>query len=473
MAPDPGTNIMADFDYDLFVIGGGSGGVRAARMSASYGARVAIAEEYRYGGTCVIRGCVPKKLLVYASHFRDDFEDASGFGWTVGERSFSWPALIAAKDKEIARLEAAYSGLLAKAGVTVLAGRARLVDPHTVEWGGKRISARYILVATGGRPFVPDIPGRELGITSNEAFHLPEMPRRIIVVGGGYIAVEFAGIWNGLGAETTLAYRGEEILRGFDRDVRRFLHAEIEKKGVHVQCGAEVAALEKRDGAVAARLTNGETRRVDAVMFATGRIPNTGELGLEAAGVALAADGSVRVDAHSRTTVPSIYAVGDVTHRLQLTPVAIREGAAVAATLFGGKPTAADHANVPTAVFSQPPIGTVGLSEEAALERYPEIEVYKTDFRPMKATLSGSTERTLMKLVVDRASQRVVGAHMVGDDAAEIIQGVGIAVKAGLTKADFDATVGIHPTAAEEFVTLRDKVIVTRESSGAAAAAPI
>lgn len=455
---------MADFDFDLFVIGGGSGGVRAARMSASYGARVAIAEEYRYGGTCVIRGCVPKKLLVYASHFREDFEDARGFGWTVGESAFSWPALIAAKDKEIARLEAAYRGLLEKAGVAVHVGRARIVDAHTVEFAGKRITSRHILVATGGRPFVPDIPGRDLGITSNEAFHLPEMPRRIIVVGGGYIAVEFAGIWNGLGAETTLLYRGPEILRGFDRDVRSFLHAEMQKKGVHVQCGAEVAALEKRDGAIAARLTNGETRVVDAVMFATGRVPNTAGLGLEAAGVALAGDASVRVDARSQTSVPSIYAVGDVTHRLQLTPVAIREGAAVAATLFGGNPSAADHENVPTAVFSQPPIGTVGLSEEKALERYPEVEVYKTDFRPMKATLSGSSERTLMKLVVDRASQRVVGAHMVGADAAEIIQGIGIAVKAGLTKADFDATVGIHPTAAEEFVTLRDKVLVRRES---------
>jgi glutathione reductase (NADPH) len=464
---------MADFDYDLFVIGGGSGGVRAARMSASHGARVAIAEEYRYGGTCVIRGCVPKKLLVYASHFRDDFEDARGFGWTIGESAFSWPALIAAKDKEIARLEAAYRGLLEKAGVTVHAGRARVLDPHTVELGGQRITSRYLLVATGGRPFVPEIPGRELGIVSNDAFHLAEMPGRIIVVGGGYIAVEFAGIWNGLGAETTLAYRGEEILRGFDRDVRSFLHAEMQKKGVRVQCGAEVASLEPRDGAIAARLTNGEVRVVDAVMFATGRLPNTVGLGLEAAGVELAADGSVRVDPYSRTNVPSIYAVGDVTHRLQLTPVAIREGAAFAATVFGGKPTAADHENVPTAVFSQPPIGTVGLSEEKALERHPEIEIYKTDFRPMKAALSGSSERTLMKLVVDRVSQRVVGAHMVGADAPEIIQGIGIAVKAGLTKTDFDATVGIHPTAAEEFVTLRDKVVVTRESSGAAARAPI
>ncbi|MCU0806285.1 MAG: glutathione-disulfide reductase [Burkholderiales bacterium] len=464
---------MTDFDYDLFVIGGGSGGVRAARMSASHGARVAIAEEYRYGGTCVIRGCVPKKLLVYASHFRDDFEDARGFGWTVGEHSFSWPALIAAKDKEIARLETAYRALLEKAGATVLAGRARIVDPHTVEIGGERITARYLLVATGGRPFVPEIPGRELGIVSNDAFHLSELPRRIVVVGGGYIAVEFAGIWNGLGAETTLLYRGAEILRGFDRDVRSFLHAEIQKKGVQVQCGVEVAAIERRAGAIAARLTNGETRLVDAVMFATGRVPNTVGLGLEAAGVELAADGSVRVDAHSRTNVPSIYAVGDVTHRLQLTPVAIREGAAVAATLFGGKPTVADHDDVPTAVFSQPPIGTVGLSEEKALERYPELEIYKTDFRPMKATLSGSTERTLMKLIVDRASQRVVGAHMVGADAPEIIQGIGIALKAGLTKADFDATVGIHPTAAEEFVTLRDRIVVTREPEDGAARAAV
>ncbi|MCX7891704.1 MAG: glutathione-disulfide reductase [Burkholderiales bacterium] len=462
---------MAHFDYDLFVIGGGSGGVRAARMSAGYGARVAIAEEHRYGGTCVIRGCVPKKLFVYASHFRDEFADARGFGWTLGERSFSWPALVAAKDREIARLESAYRGLLEKAGVTVLAGRARLLDPHTVELGGRRLSARYILVATGGRPFVPDIPGRALAITSGEAFHLAELPRRIVVAGGGYIAVEFAGIWNGLGAETTLVHRGTEILRGFDHDVRRFLHAEIAKKGVRVLLGTEVRSLERRDGAIAAQLASGETRLADAVMFATGRVPNTEGLGLEEAGVALAADGSVRVDAHSRTSAASVYAIGDVTHRLQLTPVAIREGAAVAATLFGGRPTPADHENVPTAVFSQPPVGTVGLTEEAALERYPELEIYRTDFRPMKATLSGSSERTLMKLVVDRATQRVVGAHMVGNDAPEIIQGIAIAVKAGLAKSDFDATVGIHPTAAEEFVTLRDKVVVTR--AAAAAGTPI
>jgi glutathione reductase (NADPH) len=450
---------MTSFDYDLFVIGGGSGGVRAARMSAGFGARVGLAESFRLGGTCVIRGCVPKKLLVYAAHVREDLEDAAGYGWSIEGARFSWPRLIANKDREIARLEGVYRGLLETAGVTIHIGHARLLDPHTVEAGAQRVTAKHILIATGGRPFVPAIPGHDLGFTSNEAFHLPELPRRVVILGGGYIAVEFAGIFNGLGCEVTLAYRGPEFLRGFDDDVRHFLHAEMEKKGIRILLNAPPAALTRgSDGAIAVALDRGESLTADGVMFATGRVPNTERLGLEIAGVQLTRDGAVQVDAHSRTSVPHIFAVGDVTHRLQLTPMAIREGAAVADMLFGGRPTAADHADVPTAVFSQPPIGTVGLTEAQALATCREIDVYKTDFRPMKHTLTGRAERTLMKLVVDTASQRVVGAHMVGTDAAEIIQGIGIAVKAGLTKPDFDATVGIHPTAAEEFVTLREKV---------------
>lgn len=456
---------MQGYDYDLFVIGGGSGGVRAARISAGYGARVGLAERDRLGGTCVIRGCVPKKLLVYAAHVREDLEDAAGYGWSIEGARFSWPQLIANKDREIARLEGVYRGLLEKAGVTIHAAHARLLDPHTIEVGAQRFTAKHILIATGGRPFVPDIPGHDLGFTSNEAFHLPALPRRIVILGGGYIAVEFAGIFNGLGCEVALAYRGPQFLRGFDDDVRQFLHAEMQNRGVRILLNAAPQSIEVRpDGARAVKLAGGETLVADGVMFATGRVPNTERLGLEAAGVQLTPDGAVHVDGHSRTNVPHIHAVGDVTHRLQLTPVAIREGAAVAQTLFGGRPTAADHADVPTAVFSQPPIGTVGLTEAQALATYRAIDVDQTDFRPMKHTLSGRAERTLIKLVVDTASQRVVGAHMVGTDAAEIIQGIGIAVKAKLTKADFDATVGIHPTSAEEFVTLREKV--TKRADG-------
>ncbi|MFN3565175.1 MAG: glutathione-disulfide reductase [Burkholderiaceae bacterium] len=450
---------MQGHDYDLFVIGGGSGGVRAARMSAGFGARVGLAERDRLGGTCVIRGCVPKKLLVYAAHVREELDDAAGYGWSIEGARFSWQALIANKDREIARLEGVYRNLLDKAGVRVHAAHARLLDPHTIEVGAQRLTAKHILIATGGRPYVPAIPGHELGFTSDEAFHLRALPRSVVILGGGYIAVEFAGIFNGLGCEVTLAYRGPELLRGFDDDVRRFLHAEMERKGIRILLNAQPEALTKRgDGVIAVALDGGESLTAEGVMFATGRVPNTEGLGLEAAGVQSIHDGAVQVDEYSRTHVPHIFAVGDVTHRLQLTPVAIREGAAVAQTLFGGEPTPADHADVPTAVFSQPPVGTVGLTEAQALERYREIDVYKTDFRPLKHTLSGRDERALIKLVVDSASQRVVGAHMVGADAPEIIQAIGIAVKAKLTKTDFDATVGIHPTAAEEFVTLREKV---------------
>ena len=451
---------MEQFDYDLLVIGAGSGGVRASRIAAALGARVAVAESHRAGGTCVIRGCVPKKLLVYAAHFHEDIEDARGYGWTVPEPTFSWPALIEAKNREIARLEGIYEKLLANAGVTLMQGRATLADAHTVELNGKRITAKYVLVATGGWPVKPDIPGAELGITSNEAFELKALPRRVLMVGGGYIAVEFAGIFKGLGAEVTLSYRGEEILRGFDDDVRKHLRGEIEAKGIKVLREHQLAAIERDGGALRVRAGNGAPDlTVDAVMFATGRSPNTANLGLQQAGVTLDAGGTVVVDQYSRTSVDNIYAVGDLTNRVQLTPVAIREGQAVAQTLFGARPVSVTHHNIPSAVFSQPPVGTVGDTESQAIAKYGKVEVYQSTFRPMKHTLSGRNEKTYMKLLVDAASQKVVGAHMVGPDAPEIIQGIGIAVVAGLTKQQFDETVGIHPTAAEEFVTMKEKVV--------------
>jgi glutathione reductase (NADPH) len=441
------------FDYDLFTIGAGSGGVRASRMAGQFGARVAIAENDRIGGTCVIRGCIPKKLLSYAAHYSEDLEDARGFGWTVEGASFSWPALIASKNREIARLESVYADALKKAGVTVLRGAAKMVDPHTVEVGAKRVTAGNILVATGARPVRPAIPGAEHAITSNEAFELNALPRRILIVGGGYIAAEFAGIFRGLGAEVTLSYRGEQILRGFDEDVRRHLHDEMGKKGVRILLRNTVHAIARRaDGSLEAAGVE-----CDAVMFATGRAPHTAGLGLAGIGVKLDPQGGVVVDRFCRASLPHVYAVGDVTHRIALTPVAIREGAAVATTLFGGTETPVDHDDVPSAVFSQPPVGTVGLTEAKAVEKFGRADVYKASFRPLRHTLSGRDERTLVKLVVDPASQRVAGAHMVGADAPEIIQGLALAVKAGLTKRQFDATVGIHPTAAEEFVTLREK----------------
>jgi len=456
---------MPRFDCDLFVIGAGSGGVRAARVAAGFGARAIVAENYRVGGTCVIRGCVPKKLLAYAAHYAEEFEDARGYGWSRANPLFSWPDLIRNKDREIGRLSSIYSGLLARSGVTVLEGTARLVDPHTVAVGERRVSARYVLVASGAYPFRPRLPGIEHAITSNEAFELQQLPGRILIVGGGYVAVEFAGIFAGLGSKVTLSYRGEQILRGFDDDVRSHLHEEMGRKGVHVVLRSGVSRIDRHaDGTLEAALTGlpEGTLVCDAVMFATGRIPNTAGIGLAEIGVELDGQGGVVVDRFCRSSVASIYAVGDVTHRIALTPVAIREGAAVATTLFGGTSVPVDHADVPSAVFSQPPVGTVGLTQREALEKYGELEVYRATFRPLKHALSGREEYTLMKLVVDAASQRVVGAHMVGADAPEIIQGVAIAVKAGLTKAQFDATVGIHPTAAEEFVTLRDKIPVHR-----------
>ncbi len=446
---------MSEFDFDLFVIGAGSGGVRASRMSAGYGAKVAIAEESRVGGTCVIRGCVPKKLLVYASHFHEDFADAAGYGWSIDEARFDWPTLIANKDREIDRLNAIYKKLLAGSHVELIEQRAVLRDRHTVEVGGKRVTAKHILIAAGGWPHKPDLPGIEHAITSNEAFHLPQLPHRVVVVGGGYIAVEFAGIFNGLGAKVTQLYRGPQILRGFDDDLRHFLAGEIAKKGIDLRLNSDVAAIDQTDAGYRVTLQDGSTVMTDCILYATGRYPKTDGLGLEAAGVEIGADGAVKVDAYSRTTADNIYAIGDCTNRVNLTPVAIKEGMAFADTVYGNKPWAMDHATIASAVFSQPPLGSVGLTEAEARRQYGALDIYKASFKPLKHTLSGRDERTLMKLVVDRASQVVLGAHMVGLDAPEIIQSVAIAVKMRATKAQFDQTVAVHPTAAEEFVTMR------------------
>ncbi|MEL7468992.1 MAG: glutathione-disulfide reductase [Pseudomonadota bacterium] len=447
---------MSAFDYDLFVIGGGSGGVRAARISANYGAKVAIAEEYRYGGTCVIRGCVPKKLMVYASSFSEAFEDAEGFGWTVGESSFDWAKLIANKDVEIDRLEGIYAKNLNGAGVEVLRTRAEVVDPHTVRLisEDRTVTAKHILIATGGTPFVPDFPGREHAITSNEIFHVPEHPKRAMIVGGGYIASEFAGILNGLGSEVTQVYRKDMILRGFDGEMREHVAAEMAKKGVAFKFNTDVTRIDKTDAGLLVTLIDGSTQEVDLVMFATGRIPNTAGMGLENAGVALGKKGEVIVDAWSQTNIPSIYAVGDVTDRMALTPVAIREGQAFAETVFNSNPTKPDHELVATAVFTQPEIGTVGLGEEQAREEH-ELDVYVSTFRAMMHTISGRDEKMLMKLIVEKSSQKVLGVHIVGHGAGEMIQMAAIAVKMGATKADFDRTVAVHPTASEELVTMK------------------
>jgi glutathione reductase (NADPH) len=450
---------MSDFDVDLFVIGGGSGGVRAARIAAQHGARVMLAEEYRLGGTCVIRGCVPKKLLVYAARFHGEFEDAAGFGWTVPHATFDWKTLIANKDKEIGRLETVYGTLLEKSGVKVFKSRAVLADPHTVQLAsGERVRAAYVLIAVGGAPSYGDkIPGIEHAISSNEAFHLPEFPHRIVIQGGGYIAVEFAGIFSGLGAQVTLIYRGENILRGFDDDVRQHLRMDMEKRGIRVITGCTVAAIEHRGGHYSVHLSGGNHIPAEKVMFATGRAPNVGKLGLNEAGVAIAKNGGIAVDEYSRTTAQHIYAVGDVTNRINLTPVAIREGHAFADTVFGNKPTIVDHANVPTAVFSEPEVGAVGLTEAEARAKLPQTDVYKAMFRPLKATLSGRDTTVLVKLVVDGKTDRVVGCHIVGEGAAEMVQVAAVAVKMRATKADFDATMALHPTIAEELVTMRTR----------------
>ena len=452
---------MADHDVDLFVIGAGSGGVRAARIASNYGARVMIAEEFRVGGTCVIRGCVPKKLLVYAARFSHEFEDAAGYGWTVPEPTFHWPTLIANKDREIARLEAAYTATLERFNVKLLKNRAVIEDAHTIRLStGARVRAETILIATGGWPHPgPKIPGLEHVISSNEAFHLPELPKRIVIQGGGYIAVEFACIFAGLGSDVTLVYRGENILRGFDDDVREHLRSEMRGRGITITCGHTVTAIDKAGDELVTRLSDDSTITVDKVMFAIGRHPNVTGLGLEQVGVKLAEHGGIAVDEYSRTSVPNIYAVGDVTHRVNLTPVAIREGHAFADTVYGGKPTPVDHTHVPTAVFSEPELGVIGLTEAQAREQLAKVDVYKSSFRPMKATLAGRDTRCFMKLLVDGITDRVVGCHIVGPDAGELIQLVGVAVRMGATKADFDATMAVHPTAAEELVTMREKAI--------------
>jgi glutathione reductase (NADPH) len=447
------------FDFDLFVIGAGSGGTRAARISAKYGAKVAIAEEYRVGGTCVIRGCVPKKLFVYASKFAEDFEDAIGFGWSSERVSFDWQTLVVNKDKEIDRLNKAYVRSIESAGATIFAERAIIKDGHTVQLSsGREISAKYILVSTGAQPFVPrHLPGHELAITSNEAFHLEHLPRRIIIVGGGYIAVEFAGIFNGLGVETVLVYRGEQILRGFDMELRQHLSAEMKKKGTEIRTRADVAEIARSGDGVRVTLNDGAVFGAGQIMFATGRVANTDGLGLEKVGIKLNAHHAIPVNAFSQTVVSSIYAVGDVTNRVNLTPVAIREGHAFADTVFGGKQVAVDHSLVPTAVFSQPEIGTVGLTEENARETHQGVDIYKTSFRPMKHTLGGRDERMFMKLIVDAETDKVLGCHIIGPDAGEMAQLLGIAITCGATKAQFDATLAVHPSAAEELVTMREK----------------
>jgi glutathione reductase (NADPH) len=482
---------MARYDFDLVVIGAGSGGVRAARMAAAYGARVAIAEASRVGGTCVMRGCIPKKLLVLGSHFAEDFEDARGFGWTPGEARFDWPTLVRNKNRELDRLEQVYLRILRENGVKLLEGRARLADSHAVEVAGRSYTAANVLISTGSWPVLPDIPGAEHAITSNEALELPELPRRLAVVGGGYVAVEFAGIFNALGVEVTEIIRRGRVLRGFDEDVREALSEEMAKKGVVVRGDAEVRSIEKADGHYALRLAclreadpgdevpegaslppsrgplrrakegrrrqaGGETVEAERVMCATGRGPNTKGLGLEDAGVELDDKGAVRVDAYSRSSVPNVYAIGDATDRRNLTPVAIAEAIALAKTLFRNEPTAMDYANIPSAVFSQPPVATVGLTEAEARAKGP-VDVYLSRFKPLKHALSGRDETTMMKLVVDGVSDRVLGCHMVGADAPEIVQGLAVAIRAGATKAAFDSTVGIHPTAAEEFVTMRER----------------
>jgi glutathione reductase (NADPH) len=448
------------FDYDLFVIGAGSGGVRAARLAATYGARVAVAEEFRVGGTCVVRGCIPKKLLVYASEFAHAFEEARGYGWTIDAPRFDWPTLIANKDAEIGRLSGIYVRNLKNAGAEIIESRATLESPHEIRLAGdgRLVTAKTILIATGGAPWTDQaIAGHELAITSNEAFHLPALPRRIVIAGGGYIAIEFACIFRGLGSDVTLVYRGEDVLRNFDRDISVAAHREMQRMGIRVLTNAVFTRIGQVGAARRVHLSEGAPIDCDAVMWAVGRKPATRGLGLDKAGVATREDGAVIVDARSRTNVPHIFAVGDVTDRVNLTPVAIREGAAFAESEFNNNPTAVDYTFIPKAVFAQPPIGSVGYAEHEARREFGQVDIYKTDFRPMKNTLSGSEARTMMKVVVAAASQKVVGVHIVGEGAPEMIQCLAIAVKAGLTKKDFDDTVALHPTAAEELVLMRTK----------------
>ena len=448
---------MAKYDFDLLTIGAGSGGVAGSRRAASHGAKVAIVEASRIGGTCVLRGCVPKKLLVYGAHFAEELEDAVGYGWEIGDNKLDWGKLVAAKDKELDRLNGIYVSMLDKAGVRVIEGRGVLADPHTVRIGAETVTAERILIATGGWPTVPRIPGIEHVITSNEALDLKSLPRRIAIAGGGYIAVEFAGIFHSAGVEVEMLIRADKLLRGFDEDVRDHLTALYRAHGIRIRTGALVQSIEKRASGCTGTLNTGETVEADLFLYATGRAPNTKGIGLEAVGIATDREGAICIDDEQATNIPNIYAVGDVTNRLNLTPVAIAEARALVDRLYGGLDTRFDPDGVPTAVFSTPTIATVGLTEEQARKRHGAIDVFESKFRPMKATLSGREDRTLMKLIVDRASDRVLGVHMLGPDAPEIVQGLAVALKAGATKKQFDQTVGIHPTAAEEFVTMRDK----------------
>ncbi len=445
-----------EFDYDLFVIGGGSGGVRAARVAAGTGARVGIAEEYRFGGTCVIRGCVPKKLLVYASEFGESFKDAHGFGWNVGTPTFHWQTLIANKDKEIDRLSALYRGGLERAGAAIFASRAVLEDAHTIRLlkEERSVTAKTILVATGSWPFVPRMPGSEYAITSNEAFHLPKLPGSLVIVGAGYIGLEFAGIFHGLGVDVTLVHRAPRLLRGFDEDLETGLAEAMTARGIKLILNTKITAIEKGEHRYALVSMDGRNIEADLVMYATGRIPNTANMGLAEAGVTFGEYGEIKVDDYSRSSVPHIYAIGDVTDRVNLTPVAIDEAMRFVDTVFRDKPTPVDHHGIPTAVFSQPEIGTVGLTEEEARKDCGAVDIYKTSFRPLKSTLSGRSERTMMKMVVDRATDQVVGVHILGPDAAEMAQILAIPLRLGAKKADFDATMALHPTAAEELVTM-------------------
>ena len=449
---------MAAMEFDLFVIGAGSGGVRAARMAAQRGARVAVAEDAPLGGTCVNLGCIPKKLYSYAAHYAETFDESRGFGWSPVAPSFDWSVLKANRAREISRLNGVYAKLLKDAGATLLPMRAHVIGPNQVEVGGRVITATNILIATGGRPVVPPIPGAELAITSNEIFDLPVFPERLLVVGGGYIACEFASIFEGLGAKVTQLYRGEQVLRGFDDDVRNFVADEMRKKGVDLRTHSDVERIERKAEALRVYLRDGSVLAADSVLYATGRAPNTAGLGLAELGVTLNDAGAVVVDAHYRSSVPSIHALGDVIDRVQLTPVALAEAMALVDQLFGSAQRSVDYELIPTAVFTHPGIGTVGLTEQQARERFGAVRVYRSEFKALKHTLSGNTERTLMKLVVDAASDRVVGLHMVGAEAGEIVQGFAVALKAGASKAIFDATIGIHPTAAEEFVTMREAV---------------